>query len=276
MFFVAMPYLMVFKTFDLKVLGINLFALIHDDNIMYISFSWYVKVYLEFLLVLPIVKKITNNISNPIIDGCFFILIPLLVSTQLPDSEKAFVGVKIFLLSSVKLLCTWLPLFYTGIMVNKYSYAQKLKEGLDKCAKQDHINRKIFNVTMIMPMLTSILLRYTWKLGWMTDVVCVTIFSMSFYVVDCNIKSSILSEVLKTLGKYSFYTWLLSGMFFLNTTQFQWILFLPRYSILVLIWTFVILLPCAVLMSKITDKIEHVGNSVISCTGGEKISSKNN
>ena len=70
-----------------------------------------------------------------------------------------------------------------------------------------------------------------------------------------SIKIPYIEKILKFLGKYSFQYWLLSGMFFLNTSELQWILYIPKESFLILIWSFALLTPFAFLMSKISNKI---------------------
>ena len=50
MVLVAIPYLIYFNGFHPQYLFVNLFALIHDDVMLYVSLSWYVKVQILFLL----------------------------------------------------------------------------------------------------------------------------------------------------------------------------------------------------------------------------------
>lgn len=63
LFGVAIPYLIFFQKFDSRYLFLNIFALLHNDKMLYLSFSWYVKVYLELLFILPIIKLLNSKIK---------------------------------------------------------------------------------------------------------------------------------------------------------------------------------------------------------------------
>ena len=56
LFLVAIPYLIIFNKLEPEYLFANMFILLGSSH-AYVSFSWYVKVYLMILIVLPVVKK---------------------------------------------------------------------------------------------------------------------------------------------------------------------------------------------------------------------------
>lgn len=60
-----------------------------------------------------------------------------------------------------------------------------------------------------------------------------------------------LDKLFYFLGKYSFQYWLVSGMFFLNTTELFNILYIPKYSILILIWNFILITPIVLIVREI-------------------------
>ena len=122
LFLVGIPYLVYFGKFNIDYLFINLFALFHNDDILYVSLSWYVKLYLEFLVILPLLKYISQRIHSVITELLLFVLIPIQLVHFLPDAESFYFGKIVFILSSVRLLLTWLPVFCTGIILAKYKF----------------------------------------------------------------------------------------------------------------------------------------------------------
>lgn len=78
---------------------------------------------------------------------------------------------------------------------------------------------------------------------------CVSIFVVLYHLMYNNISNERILRVPKFLGKYSLQYWLLSGMFFLNTTEFTWILYMPQINILICVRNFLMLTPIVVLIN---------------------------
>ena len=58
---IAIIYLVFAGKFEIKYLPVNLFALIHSDTILYVSFSWFIKLYVLILLILPLIRLIERK-----------------------------------------------------------------------------------------------------------------------------------------------------------------------------------------------------------------------
>ncbi|MCQ2755136.1 MAG: acyltransferase [bacterium] len=89
MFFVAIPYLIYFNKFNIEYLPINLFALLHNDEMLYVSLSWYVKVNLMFLCISPVIKFLSKRIKS-IVTEIFIIVFPIIICNYLPDCESFY------------------------------------------------------------------------------------------------------------------------------------------------------------------------------------------
>lgn len=252
LFCVAIPYLILYEKFNVRYMFLNILALLHNDEMLYLSFSWYVKVYLELLLILPIIKLLNPKIKILHTDIFVFIVIPLFISFNLPDAETYFVDWKTNILSSIRLLLIWYPVFHVGLIFAKYSILEQYSRHIGQC----YFSNNFLNISIaILIMFLAVYYRHLMLFGYLTDVICVSIFIVMFDFCCKNGKAKYLPKILSFIGIYSFQYWLLSGMFFLNTTEFQWILVLPRYSILILIWKIVLLTPIAMLMKKISNRI---------------------
>lgn len=250
MIFVAIPYLIMFDKFQIKYFFINLFALLHNDEILYVSLSWYVKVNLLFLLVCPIVKWLSNKYSY-VIEVLLGMVLPMLVTFSVKDVENDYAGAIPNFLSTIKLLCTWFPLFYTGIAFSKYDVFEKLNKYRGK-------EKSVLGCfAAIALMLGAILVRYKWGWNTITDIFCAVVFVIGFDYLNDKLftNNRVIDKVLCVIGKYSFQLWLLSGMFYLNTTEYTWLLYKPKYSILIFAWNIIILLPLAFVTQKIALSI---------------------
>ena len=112
----------------------------------------------------------------------------------------------------------------------------------------------------VLAMIGAVYMRARNEESFAVDMVCTTIFVVAFDYIDINLleKNAVSDKIFSTIGKYSFQLWLLSGMFFLNTTEFTWLLYKPGLSFLILVWNIVMLLPLAVLTQKLAMLIFKV------------------
>lgn len=248
MFLIAIPYLTLFEKFHPEWIPINLFALLHNDEMLYLSFSWYVKVYIEILLILPLVKYLDSKIHSIFIDVVLFIALPVYLFKLLPDAEAQFVDWKTNILSSVRLLLSWYPAFHAGALLAKYEVIEKLSKRYGQASR----------LSIVLAAAEILILIEYWRRRFFsgyTDALCAVGIILLVDFCHKNAKWDGPAKLLRFLGKYSFQYWLLSGMFFLNTTEFQFLLVLPKYSILILPWAFLLITPFAILMNKISELI---------------------
>lgn len=116
----------------------------------------------------------------------------------------------------------------------------------------------MFNCIMsIIMMCVAIVIRLYLQVNVITDLFCTLLFVICFDYIYINMitKFNLVDKTLFFLGKYSFQFWLLSGMFYLNTTEFLWLLYKPKLSVLIFVWNFVILIPFAILAQNIAMKL---------------------
>lgn len=246
---IAAPYLAFQGNLSLKMILCSFLAFLHNDDLLMLSFSWYVKVYVLVLLILPFIKKISNKIKDWRIEALILVFMPICISKYLPDSEIHYTTLIIFLLSTLRLILTWYPIFHIGTMFGKY----KVFENIQKMIPRKNIY--LVSCLSLLGCCTSILIRKIQFFSLFTDAICVSIFCISAVVFIKTINNKLLNKLFTFLGEYSFQYWLLSGMFFLNTVELQWILFVPKLSILILIWSFILITPVAILTSTVSKKI---------------------
>lgn len=249
LFIVAVPYFCFTGKFSFKDLLISLFAVLSDDNSLMLSFSWYVKLYLMVLFILPIVKKYSGKIKNLTSEIAVFIILPLIAGVILPGSDDTYTNIFFFISGSIKILCRYYPIFHAGIIFGKYSLFDRIFARISVYPKSLRI------VASLMLAFISVICRNYHLLFNFTEILCGIVFSLSVLTVFSSIGNKYIDRLFEFLGNYSFQYWLLSGMFFLNTAELQWILYIPQYAPLIMVWSFLLLTPFAILLSKISDKI---------------------
>ena len=236
---IAIAVLAFLGKFDLVYIPANILAWIHDDNILYVSFSWYIKLYVLLLLVLPAVKLIEKKWKkNLFLDGLFYIVIPFLIYYVCRSylDEEHFTSLPASILSSVLFVVFWFPLFAAGMIFAKYNIYTRIRDFMKRFLGW-------VVITLSLLVLGSIFfLRYNFYYYCIADVIYAPVFISACLLIMDNLKFRS-RYVLPYLGKKSVYYWLLSGMFFLNTAELLPLITWPQIPVFILLWTLVLLTP---------------------------------
>ena len=257
---IAISYLIYAGKFEPKYIFVNLLALIHSTDVLYVTFSWFIKLYVLLLLILPLIRLIERKWKkNAIIDILIYIAVPFALALIFGRymHEEYFESIPSFLISTVVFLLAWFPLFAIGILFAKYNTYKKVRGFADKFPSYIVI---ILSLLIIGNMfyLRFIVNNY---LGdsilyhcCMTDVFFEPVFVCAFLLLMDNMRYKS-RYVLPFIGKNSVFYWLLSGMFFKNTIELSFLITWPKITVLIFIWTMVLLTPFVFACSWISGKL---------------------
>ena len=247
---VAIICLAILGRFDPKYLLNNVFCWILDEN-LYVSFAWYIKIYLLLLLVLPLIRMIESKWKkNILIDTVIYIVLPFIIYYFFQDymDESQFISITHTLFSSFLFFIFLFPLFSIGIIFAKYGLYNKIRKLSEKIPKAIIITISVLICGYV------IYLRYLFFYNCISDVAYGTFFTISAMLIFDN--SKIKSRyVIPYLGRKSISYWLLSSMFFQNTKELQFLITWPHLSVLILIWTLVLLTPFVFCCDWISNKL---------------------
>lgn len=245
---IAIIYLVFAGKFEIKYLPVNLFALIHNDDMLYVSFSWFIKLYVLLLLLLPLIKLIERKWKkNALIDILIYVAAPFVIALLCGRflHEEEFVNIPLFLASTVIFVLAWFPPFAVGMLFAKYNTYKKIRAFADKFPNSLVIAISallVGNMIYVRFMLYGIITIPIIFSCSMLDVIIAPLCIIGFLLIMDNLKHHS-KYVIPFLGKKSVYYWLLSGMFFLNTIELSFLISWPRYILLILVWTIVLLTP---------------------------------
>jgi len=229
----------------------NLFTLINDDRILYVSFSWYIKLYMCLILLAPVIKCIENRIKrNILLDIALFIVVPTVIGILLSKYNCDFYYENIiwYLLSTISQVFLRLPVFSMGLIFAKYDIYGWIRK------KTERIPKWLLILVSFVCCFCVIGFRGLFNFYPISDTVYSPIFIVPFLLIYDSIRWKS-KFVIPYIGKHSIFYWLLSGLFFVNTSELQFILYLPKYALLVMIWAFLIITPFVYLCDWISSKI---------------------
>ncbi|WP_407384082.1 acyltransferase family protein [Ruminococcus sp.] len=261
-------YLIIKGKFEVKYLFINLFSLLHNDDILYVSFSWFIKLYLGLILLLPLFRMLQFKIKLSgkkrfILDCVIYLVIPAVIGLALKRfyHEKTYIDMLTFILSSIRLVFWYFSSFGVGILFAKYNIYEKIRYYADM------LPRALVLITTPMFCLSVLLVKYFISYKTVTEVFYTVVFTISCLLFLDYLNLNVKWDVLAFLGKHSVFYWLLSGFFFLNTSELQFIIYYPRYHLLIVVWLLLLLTPMVflcnwlsgILTKPICNAIDKIG-----------------
>ena len=253
---VTIIVLVILGKFEPKYILFNLFAWVHDEKILYVSFSWYIKLYLLLLVITPLIRLIEQKWKKKhwIIDILLYIVLPFAVYYVFKgySDEYRVIGVIPSIISSTLLVLYWMPLFSLGILFAKYNIYGKVYKFFSRFSSW------LVIVISLLICGNILYMRFMFNFPSISDVLYGTLFIVSCLLISDNIKFKS-KYVLPYLGKNSLYYWLLSSIFFFNTNELLPAITWPSIPIFMTIWILVLLTPfvfgCAWVSDKITGLI---------------------
>lgn len=261
-------YLVLRGKFNPEHIFVNLFALVHDDDMLYATFSWFVKLYLELPFVLLLVQKIEKRGSRSFLKDFFlYIVLPVAIWTSLYPLMLSVQGNArmLFLVVSLQELFFYLPDFFTAMLCAKYGVFEKIREKTAGIPAALQVLCSFVILYAVIFIQARQMLSQRVLLDWL----------QAFLMVCCLLcimeKGKIHSRyILPFVGENSLYYWLLSGLFFLNTSELQFIIYAPRYTVLILIWQVIVETPLVIVVKWVAGKLMGAADRIIDCSFRKK------
>ena len=227
-----MPTLSVFF---LNLIGLHTGTFVQSVNVPY---AWYVCFYIFFIFSSPVIIRLSSMKKR----GCIFFFLLWFVVAQL----YSLIGMQGILGEALKIYISVGINALTGIFFSKYH----LFDFFSKYLPKDFLKSELLFLLLIAVRQLSILLFMATYL----DIV----YAPLFVFLTVNIMSYVnryplFIRLFKILGKYSMNIWFLHGIFFMGTMKLQWILYLPKQSIFVLVWGLFLI----IILSKFVTSIQN-------------------
>ena len=249
---VTIIVLVILGKFEPKYIFFNLFAWVHDEKILYVSFSWYIKLYILTLAFTPLLRLIEQKWKkkNWIIDLLIYVILPFVIYFIFRgySDEYHVIGIIPSIISSILLVLYWLPLFSLGMLFAKYNVYGKVRNFTDK------LSSWLVIVICLLICGNVLYIRFMFSFPSISDVPYAALFIVGCLLIADNIKFKS-KYVLPFIGKNSLFYWLLSGIFFFNTKELLPAITWPSIPVFMMIWVLALLTPFVFGCSWVSDRI---------------------
>ncbi len=221
----------------------NLFGLSYSYN----GEWWYVKQYILMLAIFPFIHSLVLYWKKGKTEKIIFMLI------------GSIIGISLFTLYKydIQLSKTWyykvhmdyIIIFCIGCIVSEYYIFEKANQIMER-----YLQKKMCPVFLfIFAVIVRIVITpsASWSKG---DIILVPIFIYSFTLLSKRF-TYMQTKMLSLFGKYSVYIWLVHTFF--AYYYFQNIILIPRYSLLIYVWLFLLSFGVAIILDKLSVYIDN-------------------
>lgn len=244
------PGFLIFNVYEFNL--IEMISNIIPINTTYVGEWWFITLYIQLLLIFPLIKKVIDNkkyyetifiiLASYILAFCMFLLTKIVPDLSHLMNYVIYEDLFVILMDQIH--------FCIGCLFAKFDVFKKIniffnKYKLNKISIYIILALSIFVMRSIM----FIFFEYILKFGspdWF-DFIYIPIF---IYVMSIILYSSeLLKKGMTFLGKYSTNIWLIHP--FLYKIYFKEIIYAPKLSIFILIWIIALCILISIFLNKI-------------------------
>lgn len=230
--FIYVPLSFVNGICDVKEVLKNMFlietSMIHP--------SWYVKFYVEVIIFWGIYSRVAKQIENVYFEVAAICFSLVLLNIYIKES--------IFL--------HYVPSFMWGYIIAKYSIYDRGKRKFPKMLYL--INFILLTILGLLRIIFGDEIKGLSLTSFIVPILVYFLVNVFHYINERKLRK--IKNTFLIVGRYSTYLWLLHAIFQLpNVSLLQRISYWPRLSILIVMWTIILLLPLSIVLDMIIKKI---------------------
>lgn len=214
-------------------------------SVSIVSFAWYVRFYILAMLTLPFLRKILDrNVEAGLLLTVIYsnLCVALRLVAQKVDFGMFYTPLEEYF--------RFMPLVFFGYMTARFKFLERADEKLS-AVKLANVPFSIFLCAIVVILRVKVF-KETYLYFPSTDIILCPVFIYALIKIVNGIKAKPILKFLEFIGVNSMNLWFLQSIFYGATAQkLQWIAYLPKISILTLIWSVMCCLPVSMLYNRI-------------------------
>lgn len=202
-----------------------------DRNV--VIFAWYVIFYVEIMLILPIVAKLTEK-KSAILSLLMIIIIYICFVPFYVLDFFEFIPTML-----IKSICNWLPVVLCGYWLSRFDVMKVIYNCFCKVIKNNYLIKIILGCVLII-LSFALYKNFLYTKFISNCFIYAPMFVFGVYLFKIHNYKTI-STVTRIISKHSVNIWFFHSIFFSKITRdvFQPILFIVNSPIITVIWCFV-------------------------------------
>ena len=223
------------------------------------GFAWYVTFYLLFLLLSPLLCKLSkvNFWLDFIIYAVFFYGIHYIFV------ERELLPLRSGVIEIISSFAIWGFIGMTGYLFAKYQMFSKTDLLIRRFMKSGGVPVGISIAVVVSVFICRHYAGTYLGRSASLDVLWTPVMIYALITIINYIHSRVFEKGLFVIAKYSMNIWFLQGIFFTPNRTLQWLAYWPKYPVLIFIWTLILMLFCAIPVSRLQSFLMKKGKQAV-------------
>ena len=239
-FFIPVEYFCGMRDYSVSVILSEMFAL----TSRIVNFAWYVRFYVLAMLSLPLLKKlfcISEGFKTVSIFVYWTLCFVLRKIAQTVDMGTFYIVAEEYL--------RFMPTVILGYLAAEHGYMGKLGRLFGRL-RMNNLPGGLLICAVIFVLRVKFL-KETYTYLPSTDFVLVPFFIYGLTVIINSAKVGFVEKILLVVGANSMNLWFLQSVFYGSTSRLQFIAYIPKISVAIVIWSLICLIPVSWIYNKI-------------------------
>jgi len=225
-------------TFLLQCLGIETGIQLKGINV---CTAWYVLFYVVFLLVYPLLAKLSKRSFWS--DSLLYFICLYIVSIVI--SKQSIIIFSQAITRFIERFGLWGTIGMIGHLFAKYEMFEKADTLLKR---QNKLGWNKIKILMLMLLIGMMVVRFMMGNIAITDMIYAPVYIYTITTLCNNIKLKWIDGILFCFAKNSTYMWFVHSIFFTPNNTLQWLAYFPKHPLLILVWSLSISLLCSIVL----------------------------
>lgn len=221
---------------------------------------WFARLYIELLLLFPIIKYFLNkNIIGSISTSILLCFLSLRLDVIFRLFPQLSFAKGSLLYNDIKIILLWQTIFVFGCLSSKYA----LFEHANSYIVKKKLDKKIFYMLVIL-IIVVIKLKIPKLININQNYIDIMITPIFIFACTNIISSLKIKNIFIVFGKYSMNMWLTHTFFIYY--YFQKIVYYPKLSVLIVVWVCLLSLGSSIIIESILVQLHKITQYINSKT----------
>lgn len=254
--FIILGYLINEKLPDItyfiaNLLGLSTRVFEYGQGYICVTMAWYVSFYISIMLILPVLLIHTHK---------GFILDTFLMTFVFNVFKYIIFHTSISGIPIIGNILSNISIYAPSVLIGYYVSEYKIFNNINSLLRINSLSKIVLSVIVCI-LIFILKVKKTTLFGVHLDYIYVTffIFAIIMFYKECSKYKVVnyIEKIILLISTESLNIWFIHSIFFTPERKLQFIAYWPRNSVLIIIWTLLLILPICKVITKLQEKIHN-------------------